>query len=162
MLVSGRLADDAFTASRLLASLPCALNSFMLNTTLRALASSPGLASALSFFSLLHYDSGNSSGSCGSRDQATVISTPQKPNSHVAQLSPDFWGLKWTSSIVDGASFCAIPPRSSLVLVSPAARVAATQTVESGLNCSIKHRICELKLAVPPKHDWVKSTNQRY
>uniref|UniRef100_A0A0E0MFH0 Pentacotripeptide-repeat region of PRORP domain-containing protein n=1 Tax=Oryza punctata TaxID=4537 RepID=A0A0E0MFH0_ORYPU len=69
MLVSGRLADDAFAASRLLAayaalsppdavlrllaSLPCAPNSFMLNTTLRALASSPDPASALRFFSLL-------------------------------------------------------------------------------------------------------------
>uniref|UniRef100_A0A0D9XS39 Pentacotripeptide-repeat region of PRORP domain-containing protein n=1 Tax=Leersia perrieri TaxID=77586 RepID=A0A0D9XS39_9ORYZ len=71
MLVSGRLADDAFAASRLLAayaslspspspstillrllaSLPYVPNSFMLNTTLRALASSP--SSALRFFSLL-------------------------------------------------------------------------------------------------------------
>jgi hypothetical protein len=37
---------------RLLASLPCAPNSFMLNTTLRALAFSPNPASALGFFSL--------------------------------------------------------------------------------------------------------------
>ncbi|KAL6875749.1 hypothetical protein ACP4OV_013262 [Aristida adscensionis] len=73
MLVSGRLADDAFAASRLLAayaalspapaaaaaalallsSLPCAPNSFMLNTTLRALASSPDPAAAFPFFSRL-------------------------------------------------------------------------------------------------------------
>uniref|UniRef100_A0A0E0P4A4 Uncharacterized protein n=1 Tax=Oryza rufipogon TaxID=4529 RepID=A0A0E0P4A4_ORYRU len=37
----------------LLASLPCAPNSFMLNTTLHTLASSPDPASALGFFSLL-------------------------------------------------------------------------------------------------------------
>ncbi|XP_062198049.1 pentatricopeptide repeat-containing protein At5g56310-like [Phragmites australis] len=71
MLVSGRLADDAFAASRLLAayaavspdpaaaalallsSLPCAPNSFMLNTTLRALTSSPDPASAFPFFARL-------------------------------------------------------------------------------------------------------------
>ncbi|CAN6381255.1 unnamed protein product [Urochloa humidicola] len=69
MLVSGRLAEDAFAASRLLAayaalspdpaaaalallsSLPIAPNSFMLNTTLRALASSPDPAAAFPFFS---------------------------------------------------------------------------------------------------------------
>ncbi|KAF0895330.1 hypothetical protein E2562_012368 [Oryza meyeriana var. granulata] len=76
MLVSGRLADDAFAASRLLAayaalsppdamlrllaSLPCGPNSFMLNTTLRALASSPDPASALRFFSLLRRDGSRS------------------------------------------------------------------------------------------------------
>ncbi|KAK3118710.1 hypothetical protein QOZ80_9BG0704860 [Eleusine coracana subsp. coracana] len=71
MLVSGRLADDAFAASRLLAayaalsadppaaalaflsSLPCAPNSFMLNTTLRLLASSTDPASAFPFFARL-------------------------------------------------------------------------------------------------------------
>ncbi|KAJ1275465.1 hypothetical protein BS78_05G137300 [Paspalum vaginatum] len=71
MLVSGRLAEDAFAASRLLAaytvlsadpaaaalallgSLRCAPNSFMLNTTLRALASSPDPAAAFPFFSRL-------------------------------------------------------------------------------------------------------------
>ncbi|EEC68172.1 hypothetical protein OsI_36118 [Oryza sativa Indica Group] len=79
MLVSGRLADDAFAASRLLsahaalsppgavlrllASLPCAPNSFMLNITLRALASSPDPASALRFFSLLRRGSGGGGGS---------------------------------------------------------------------------------------------------
>ncbi|XP_040384472.1 pentatricopeptide repeat-containing protein At4g21065-like [Oryza brachyantha] len=78
MLVSGRLADDAFAASRLLAayaalsppggvlrllaSLPCAPNSFMVNTTLRALASSPDPASALGFFSLLRRDGSFSPG----------------------------------------------------------------------------------------------------
>ncbi|KQJ88532.1 pentatricopeptide repeat-containing protein At5g56310 [Brachypodium distachyon] len=80
MLVSGRLADDAFAASRLLnayanlsppaavlrflSSLPYAPNSFMLNTTLRALASSPDPASAFPFFSL-HRRSGSSSYSPG-------------------------------------------------------------------------------------------------
>ncbi|KAG8089826.1 hypothetical protein GUJ93_ZPchr0011g27620 [Zizania palustris] len=75
MLVSGRLADDAFAASRilvayaalsppatvlrLLASLPCGSNSFMLNTSLRALASSPDPASAFRFFSVLRRDSGS-------------------------------------------------------------------------------------------------------
>ncbi|RCV38174.1 hypothetical protein SETIT_8G121200v2 [Setaria italica] len=71
MLVSGRLAEDTFAASRLLAayaalspdpaaaalallsSLPIAPNSFMLNTTLRALASSPDPAAAFPFFSRL-------------------------------------------------------------------------------------------------------------
>lgn len=71
MLVSGRLAEDAFAASRLLAAyaalspdpaaaalallsnLPCAPNSFMLNTTLRVLASSPDPAAAFPFFSRL-------------------------------------------------------------------------------------------------------------
>nr|CAB3489795.1 unnamed protein product [Digitaria exilis] len=71
MLVSGRLAEDAFAASRLLAayadlspdpaaaalallsSLTVAPNSFMLNTTLRALASSPDPAAAFPFFSRL-------------------------------------------------------------------------------------------------------------
>ncbi|XP_047044130.1 pentatricopeptide repeat-containing protein At5g56310-like [Lolium rigidum] len=69
MLVSGRLASDAFAASRLLdayaalsppttvlrllSSLPYAPNTFMLNTSLRALASSPDPASALAFFSQL-------------------------------------------------------------------------------------------------------------
>jgi pentatricopeptide repeat protein len=68
MLVSGRLAEDTFAASRLLAayaalspdpaaaalallsSLPMVPNSFMLNTTLRALASSPDPAAAFPFF----------------------------------------------------------------------------------------------------------------
>jgi hypothetical protein len=69
MLISGRLASDAFAASRLLdayaalsppatvlrllSSLPYAPNTFMLNTSLRALASSPDPASALAFFSQL-------------------------------------------------------------------------------------------------------------
>ncbi|OEL19437.1 Pentatricopeptide repeat-containing protein [Dichanthelium oligosanthes] len=71
MLVSGRLAEDAFAASRLLAayaalspdpaaaalellaSLPIAPNSFMLNATIRALASSPDPAAAFPFFSHL-------------------------------------------------------------------------------------------------------------
>lgn len=71
MLVSGRLADDAFAASRLLAayaalspdpaaaalallsSLPCAPNSFMLNTTLQLLASSPEPSAAFPFFAHL-------------------------------------------------------------------------------------------------------------
>ncbi|TVU25450.1 hypothetical protein EJB05_27946, partial [Eragrostis curvula] len=71
MLVSGRLADDNFAASRLLAayaalspdpaaavlallsSLPCEPNSFMLNTTLQTLASSPDPAAAFPFFARL-------------------------------------------------------------------------------------------------------------
>ncbi|CAM0150162.1 unnamed protein product [Urochloa decumbens] len=71
MLVSGRLSEDAFAACRLLAayaalspdpaaaalallsSLPIPPNSFMLNTTLRALASSPDPAAAFPFFSRL-------------------------------------------------------------------------------------------------------------
>ncbi|KAF6991927.1 hypothetical protein CFC21_008975 [Triticum aestivum] len=76
MLVSGRIADDAFAASRLLdayaslsppaavlrllSSLPYAPNSFMLNTSLRALASSPDPASALAFFSHLRHSAGPS------------------------------------------------------------------------------------------------------
>ncbi|XP_044963111.1 pentatricopeptide repeat-containing protein At5g56310-like [Hordeum vulgare subsp. vulgare] len=75
MIVSGRIADDAFAASRLLdayaslsppaavlrflSSLPYAPNSFMLNTSLRALASSPDPASALAFFSHLRYSAGS-------------------------------------------------------------------------------------------------------
>ncbi|RLM58490.1 pentatricopeptide repeat-containing protein [Panicum miliaceum] len=71
MLVSGHLAENAFAASRLLAayaalapdpaaaaltllsSVPIATNSFMLNTTLRALASSPDPAAAFPFFARL-------------------------------------------------------------------------------------------------------------
>ncbi|CAM0954310.1 unnamed protein product [Alopecurus aequalis] len=76
MLVSGRLASDAFAASRLLdayaglsppatvlrllSSLPYAPNSFMLNTSLRALASSPDPAAALAFFSQLRHSLGAS------------------------------------------------------------------------------------------------------
>ncbi|XP_037478581.1 pentatricopeptide repeat-containing protein At5g56310-like [Triticum dicoccoides] len=75
MLVSGRIANDAFAASRLLdayaslsppaavlcllSSLPYAPNSFMLNTSLRALASSPDPASALAFFSHLRHFAGS-------------------------------------------------------------------------------------------------------
>uniref|UniRef100_A0ACD5T814 Uncharacterized protein n=1 Tax=Avena sativa TaxID=4498 RepID=A0ACD5T814_AVESA len=76
MLVSGRLASDAFAASRLLdayaalsppatvlsflSSLPYAPNTFMLNTSLRALASSPDPASALAFFSQLRRSASHS------------------------------------------------------------------------------------------------------
>lgn len=96
MLVSGRLTSDAFVASFLLAayvalsppanvlyllsSLPCIPNSYMLNTSLYALASSPDLASAIPFFPLLLHR----------RDSSFSADTPSPsfPSSFATVIAP--------------------------------------------------------------------------